>query len=49
MCGRFYVDDETAREIQKLVRKIDEQLKKAKLVGGCASDRVRGCHLGGES
>lgn len=33
MCGRFYVDDETAREIQKLVRKIDEQLKKAKMVG----------------
>lgn len=33
MCGRFYVDDETAKEIQKLVRKIDEQLKKAKLVG----------------
>lgn len=33
MCGRFFLDDETAREIQKLVRKIDEQLKKAKLVG----------------
>lgn len=33
MCGRFYVDDETAKEIQKLVRKIDEQLKKAKKVG----------------
>ena len=33
MCGRFYVDDETAKEIQKLVRKIDAQLKKAKLVG----------------
>jgi len=33
LCGRFYVDDETAKEIQKLVRKIDEQLKKAKLVG----------------
>ena len=33
MCGRFFLNDETAREIQKLVRKIDEQLKKAKLVG----------------
>lgn len=25
MCGRYYVDDETAREIEKLVRKIDER------------------------
>lgn len=33
MCGRFFIDDETAKEIQKLVRKIDAQLKKAKLVG----------------
>lgn len=27
MCGRYYIDDETAREIEKLVRKIDEKLK----------------------
>lgn len=27
MCGRYYIDDETAREIDKLVRKIDENLK----------------------
>ena len=33
MCGRFFVDSETAKEIQKLVRKIDAQLKKAKMVG----------------
>jgi len=33
MCGRFFLSDETAKEIQRLVRKIDEQLKKAKLVG----------------
>ena len=33
MCGRFFLDDETAKEIQKLVRKIDTQLKKAKMVG----------------
>ncbi len=25
MCGRYYVDDETAREIEKLVQQIDER------------------------
>lgn len=25
MCGRYYVDDDTAREIEKLVRRIDEK------------------------
>lgn len=25
MCGRFYIDDETAREIEKIVRIIDRQ------------------------
>ena len=33
MCGRFFVNNETAKEIQKLVRKIDEQLKRAESVG----------------
>lgn len=28
MCGRYYVDDETAREIEKLVRQADEKLRK---------------------
>lgn len=28
MCGRFFVDDETAREIERIVRKVDAQLKK---------------------
>lgn len=28
MCGRFYIDDETAREIEKTVRKIDEKRAK---------------------
>ena len=23
MCGRYYVDDETAREIEKLIRQVD--------------------------
>lgn len=27
MCGRFFVDDETAREIERIVRKVDAQLK----------------------
>ncbi|HKM34761.1 MAG TPA: SOS response-associated peptidase family protein [Lachnospiraceae bacterium] len=26
MCGRYYVDDETAQEIEKLVRQVDEKL-----------------------
>ena len=28
MCGRYYVDDETAKEIEKVVRSVDEKLKK---------------------
>lgn len=28
MCGRYYVDDETAREIEKVVREVDAKLKK---------------------
>lgn len=30
MCGRYYVDDDTAREIEKLVRQVDERLKETK-------------------
>ena len=29
MCGRYYVDDDTAREIQKLIRQVDEKMRKA--------------------
>ena len=29
MCGRYYVDDDTAREIEKLVRQVDEKMRKA--------------------
>ena len=25
MCGRYYVDDDTAREIEKVVRQADER------------------------
>ena len=28
MCGRYYVDDDTAREIERLVRQVDEKLQK---------------------
>ena len=28
MCGRFYIDDETAREIEKIARKIDQKMAK---------------------
>ena len=27
MCGRYYVDDDTAREIEKLVRQVDEKMR----------------------
>ncbi|MDW2796926.1 SOS response-associated peptidase [Clostridium boliviensis] len=33
MCGRYYVDDETAREIEKLVREIDSKIKRESLTG----------------
>ena len=29
MCGRYYVDDDTAREIEKVVREVDEKLRKS--------------------
>ncbi len=28
MCGRFYIDDETAKEIEKIARKIDQKMAK---------------------
>ena len=35
MCGRYYVDDDTAREIEKLVRQVDEKMR-----GTAAASRV---------
>ena len=32
MCGRYYVDDETSREIEKIVRKLDQRLKDRAMV-----------------
>lgn len=31
MCGRYYVDDETAREIEKMVGKVDVKLQKERM------------------
>lgn len=28
MCGRYYVDDDTAKEIEKLVRQVDEKMRR---------------------
>lgn len=28
MCGRYYIDDDTAREIEKLVRQVDKKMKR---------------------
>lgn len=36
MCGVFYVDDDTAREIEKMIRKIDRHLK-----GTCITGDIR--------
>nr|WP_314459255.1 SOS response-associated peptidase family protein [uncultured Clostridium sp.] len=33
VCGRYYVDDETAREIEKLVREIDNKINRERLTG----------------
>lgn len=33
MCGRYYVDDSTAREIEKLVRQVDENLRETASAG----------------
>lgn len=34
MCGRYYVDDDTAREIEKLVRQVDEKMRQAAATAG---------------
>ena len=33
MCGRYYIDDDTAREIEKLVRQVDEKMRQASAAG----------------
>lgn len=34
MCGRFYVDDETAREIENMIRKVDDRVNGAPVPNG---------------
>lgn len=38
MCGRYYVDDDTAREIEKLIRQVDEKMRKAENIHLQAED-----------
>ena len=38
MCGRYYVDDDTARAIDKLIRQIDEKMRKAESIHPQAVD-----------
>ena len=38
MCGCYYVDDDTAREIEKLVRQVDEKMRKAENIHLQAGD-----------
>lgn len=33
MCGRYYIDDDTTREIEKLVRQVDEKMRQAPAAG----------------
>ena len=33
MCGRYYVDDDTAKEIEKLVRQVDEKMRQTSAAG----------------
>lgn len=37
MCGRYYVDDDTAKEIEKMVREVDGKLKKERRGDICSS------------
>ncbi len=32
MCGRYYVDDKTAREIEKVIRSVDEKLRQQSMM-----------------
>lgn len=38
MCGRYYVDDDTAREIEKLVRQVDEKMRRTECIHLKAGD-----------
>lgn len=40
MCGRYYVDDETAKEIEKVIRDLDRKLKLERIGDICPSQRA---------
>lgn len=42
MCGRYYVDDDTAKEIEKIIRQVDEKLRKE--AGKCISLQTGDIH-----
>ena len=37
MCGRYYVDDDTAGEIEKVIRQMDEKLRRGSRAGVCTN------------
>ena len=37
MCGRYYVDDDTAREIERVVREVDEKIRRERAGDICPS------------
>ena len=41
MCGRYYVDDETAAEIEKLLRQMDERKRKEGKAYGVVLNAVK--------
>lgn len=49
MCGRYYVDDETARKIEKVIRQVDEKLRQDSMVsrenGSGITSRENGINL----
>lgn len=40
MCGRYYVDDETAREIEKIAAKLDREVQKGRTGDVCPSQEA---------
>ena len=38
MCGRYYIDDGTAREIERLIRQVDEKMRKGESIHLQAGD-----------
>ena len=47
MCGRYYVDDETAREIEKVIRQVDEKLRQDSMINRGNGSGIAGWENGG--